>query len=119
MSVNVSNVPELSEVFDLLSQPSRLNIFLAIGRAHVCVCHLESMLEMRQAAISQQLMILRSAGLVKTERRGRHIYYHLSDLRWLDWIEQAALFLNMEIPKFELPEIEGCDYAPAVTNTST
>jgi ArsR family transcriptional regulator len=100
----------LSQAFALLGQPSRLNLFLAIGDEHVCVCHLEAVLGHRQAYISQQLMVLRAAGMVQSERCGRHIFYSISDPRWLDLIKQAARLKGVELPRFDLPEIEDCKY---------
>jgi ArsR family transcriptional regulator len=102
--------PQLTEVFALLGQPARLHILLAIGSEKVCVCQLERLLGSRQAYISQQLMLLREAGLVETERVGRHIFYFIPDRRWLDLVQQAAAIQAIELPKFELPAIEDCEY---------
>jgi DNA-binding transcriptional ArsR family regulator len=111
ISNNTPTNEELAKVFALLGQPARLNIVLVIGSEHACVCHLEAVLGLRQAYISQQLMLLRAAGLVKTERSGRHIFYKLTDLRWLELIRQAARIKQIELPDFTLPEIEGCSYS--------
>jgi DNA-binding transcriptional ArsR family regulator len=114
--MNVSDYkPEFQNfaaVFALLGQPARLQIVLAIGTDHVCVCQLEKLMGNRQAYISQQLMLLREAGLVETERVGRHIFYYLPDPRWLELIQQAALIKNIELPKHDLPAIEDCEYKP-------
>jgi ArsR family transcriptional regulator len=116
MIMNMSDyTPEtnpIAESFSLLSQPSRLLILLAIGEENACVCHLEAVLGMRQAYISQQLMLLRAAGVVKTERSGRHIFYSLADPRWLALIRQAAELKGVTLPQFDLPCIEGCVYTP-------
>lgn len=104
--------PQIAEVFALLGQPARLQIMLAIGMEKVCVCQLEKLLGSRQAYISQQLMLLREAGLVDTERVGRHIFYFIHDPRWLTLIQQAAVIQGIELPKFELPAIEDCEYKP-------
>ena len=112
VSSDKPNPPQLSEVFALLGQPARLNIVLAIGSEKVCVCQLEKLLGSRQAYISQQMMLLREAGLVETERVGRHIFYFVSDKRWLELIQKAALIQNIELPKFDLPAIEECEYKP-------
>jgi ArsR family transcriptional regulator len=101
----------LAQVFSLFGQPVRLKIVLAIGSGHVCVCHLEKALGLRQASISQQLMALRAGGLVKTERIGRHIFYSLTDPRWLDLIQTAAGLKGIVLPVIELPEIYGCSYS--------
>lgn len=112
VSSDKPNPPQITDVFALLGQPSRLHIVLAIGLEKVCVCQLERLLGNRQAYISQQLMLLREAGLVETERVGRHIYYFVPDTRWLDLIQQAAMIQSVELPKFELPAIEDCEYKP-------
>lgn len=101
---------DLNKIFNLLGQPERLKIVLAIGKEHACVCHLESVLGMRQAYISQQLMLLRQSGLVVTERSGRHIFYSLVDPRWLDLIDRAAQLADTSLPSFTLPEIDNCVY---------
>ena len=81
MPVNIS--PELSvplaETFRLMGQPVRIQILLTIAKEEACVCHIEAALGIRQAVISQHLMVLRDAGLVATNRDGRNIYYRLSN----------------------------------------
>ncbi len=57
----------------------RIQILLAIGDDEACVCHLEAVTGMRQAVISQHLMLLRKAGLVTPNRAGRNIYYRLKN----------------------------------------
>ncbi len=101
----------MADIFALIGQPARLHILLAIGTEHACVCQLEALLGLRQAYISQQLMLLRDAGLVETERVGRHIFYRLSEPRWLDLIKTAAGILHLEIPAYVLPEIQKCNYS--------
>lgn len=58
-----SNTSAIADLFRLLGQPVRLRILLAIGTGEACVCHLEAHLGLRQALISQYLMVLRDAGL--------------------------------------------------------
>jgi hypothetical protein len=54
----------------------------------------------RQSTISQHLMILRDAGLVVTEREGRHIYYRLATPGLYHAIYQVTGAAN--IPQEEL-----------------
>ena len=65
-------------MLSLIGQPARIQILLIIGAQEACVCHLEAVLGMRQAGISQHLMALRKAGLVTAQRDGRNIFYHLT-----------------------------------------
>jgi DNA-binding transcriptional ArsR family regulator len=65
-------------LFKLLSHPSRLAILQVLRDGEECVCHLEATLGLRQAYISQQLMVLRQAGLVTDRREGWNIFYRVA-----------------------------------------
>jgi DNA-binding transcriptional ArsR family regulator len=92
MTANISSVTSepLAEIFHLLGQPARIQIVLILARREACVCHLEAALGLRQAAISQNLMALRDAGLVTTERCGRNIFYRLANPALAEAIYQLA-----------------------------
>ena len=62
-------------VFKSLGHPARLAILDALRGGEQCVCHLESALGMRQAYISQQLGVLKAAGIVRDRRDGWNIFY--------------------------------------------
>jgi len=64
-------------LFKLLSHPSRLAILQVLRDGEECVCHMEAALGLRQAYISQQLMVLRQAGLVADRREGWNIFYRV------------------------------------------
>jgi DNA-binding transcriptional ArsR family regulator len=66
-----------SELFKTLSHPVRLSILEILRDGEQCVCHMEAMLKLRQAYISQHLMVLREAGLVADRRDGWNIYYRV------------------------------------------
>ena len=50
---------------------------------------------MRQASISQHLMVLRKAGLVSAQREGRNIFYRLNEPAVLQVLRQAALISGL------------------------
>ena len=62
---------KISAILEEIASPSRLVILLSIGDGEACVCHLESVLNKRQAYISQHLMALRQAGIITSRRDGR------------------------------------------------
>ena len=66
---------EQARMFRALGHPARIAILSILREGEQCVCHLEAMLGLRQSAISQHLMVLRSAGLVEDRRDGWNIYY--------------------------------------------
>lgn len=103
--VNISSQPALEETlaefFRILGQPVRIQILLTIGEKEACVCHLEAFLGLRQAAISQHLMILRDAGLVTTYRDGRNIFYRLAWPELLDVVRQSARLIGISLQELE------------------
>jgi DNA-binding transcriptional ArsR family regulator len=67
-----------AEILKSLGHPIRLQIIEILSEeGEVCVCHLEHLLGLRQAYISQQLSQLREAGLVENRREGLNIFYSL------------------------------------------
>ena len=92
MNISISEHPEeqISRLLSLIGQPVRVQILLIIGAQEACVCHLEAVLGMRQASISQHLMVLRKAGLVTAHRDGRNIFYRLAHPEVIDVLRQAA-----------------------------
>ena len=80
--MNMKDLPtdeQLSRIFRAVSTPARIRILAGIGKGEACVCHLEALLDLRQAYISQQLMELRDVGLLETRREGRYIFYRLTE----------------------------------------
>lgn len=96
--MNIFPVERIAALFQVIGQESRLQILLAIGEGETCVCHLEAMLGLRQATLSQHLMALREAELVSDRRAGRYVYYRLADLSLLGLIRQAAAIQSVDLP---------------------
>ena len=65
--------------FKALAHPVRVQILDMLRGGELCVCHLETALGKRQAYISQQLMVLRDAGLVESRKEGLSVFYRLVD----------------------------------------
>jgi ArsR family transcriptional regulator len=75
-------------VFKALADPTRLKILellrskgrsccdlIARDERGLCACDVESAVGLSQAAISHHMALLRRAGLVTAEKRGRWVYY--------------------------------------------
>lgn len=67
----------LTEFFQVLSDPTRLRILSLLQEHELCVCQLMAVLEMQQSRVSQQLGVLRRAGLLSSTRKGKWVYYRL------------------------------------------
>jgi ArsR family transcriptional regulator, zinc-responsive transcriptional repressor len=72
----------LSAAGDLLralAAPVRIAIVLQLRDADRCVHELVDALDVAQPLISQHLRVLKAAGVVRGERRGREVVYRLGD----------------------------------------
>jgi ArsR family transcriptional regulator len=69
---------EAANLFSVLAHPVRLSILDELRRSRACVCHLQAVLERPQAYVSQQLRVLREAGIVVGERDGTMVYYQIA-----------------------------------------
>ena len=66
-----------SDLLKALSHATRLAILDILRDGEQCVCHMEATLDLRQAYISQQLMILKQAGILESRRDGLNLYYRV------------------------------------------
>jgi len=69
----------LSELFKIFGDNTRIKILCALFQAEMCVCDIAAVLGMSQSAVSHQLRILKQARLVKNRKDGKVVYYSLSD----------------------------------------
>jgi ArsR family transcriptional regulator len=102
---------DLSNRLLLIGQPVRLLILAALAGQEACVCHLEAVLGLRQAALSQHLMILRKAGLVHSRRGGRNIFYRLSNPDLPAALRQLAAAAGVDPEECAMPPappVPGC-----------
>ena len=76
------SVDEQAALFGVLADPTRLKLLKLLSRQQepnaLCVNALACRLGVTQSAVSQHLRVLKSAGLVKGERRGYRIHYFIN-----------------------------------------
>ncbi len=68
-----------AQLLKVLTHPTRLAILSLLRDDEHCVCHMEAHLGFRQSYISQQLAVLREAGLIQDRRDGWNIFYRVAD----------------------------------------
>jgi ArsR family transcriptional regulator len=113
MNTNMEELPldeRVSRIFRAISTPTRFRILTAIGKGEACVCHLEALLNLRQAYISQQLMEMREANVLDTRREGRYIYYRLTEPKLLDMLLQIGVLLGF--PERDMDTLLNAEPAP-------
>jgi ArsR family transcriptional regulator len=86
---------QIGQLFRVLANPARLAILELLKDDEQCVCHLEARLKYRQAYISQQLALLREAGIVQDRREGWNIYYRVTRPEVFELLETARVTLDM------------------------
>ncbi len=78
-SLNEYEIEKLSQLFKTVADPSRIRILSALDRDEMCVCDLAALLGISESAVSHQLRLLRTMGLVTNRREGTVLYYRLID----------------------------------------
>ena len=91
---------EQAALFGVLADPTRLKLLRLLSRQQepnaLCVNALAYQLGVTQSAISQHLRVLKSAGLVKGERRGYRIHYFISQEALTQAQEQISCALPIK-----------------------
>ena len=78
MIINPELTIEKAELLKILSSPLRLCIVHQLAHDDECnVSHFVNCMNFSQPSISQALAKLKSANIVKTDKRGNEIYYSL------------------------------------------
>jgi DNA-binding transcriptional ArsR family regulator len=70
-----------AQVCNGLADPSRILIIYSLAEGPRCVNDIAASMEIPQPTVSRHLKILRERGIVRAERVGQNINYHLTDAR--------------------------------------
>lgn len=82
--IDESRAEAMAPVLAALADPVRLRIvsmLIAAPDGTACGCDLEAPLALSQPTVSHHLKVLREAGLVEGERRGRWVHYRVVPAR--------------------------------------
>ena len=72
-------VMDLSDLFKLFGDSTRLRILWALKGNEMCVDGISTAIGVSVSAVSHQLKALKTANLVRSRREGKWIYYSLCD----------------------------------------
>jgi ArsR family transcriptional regulator len=104
----MSEFTPTANIFKALMHPARLSILEILRDGEQCVCHLEAVLECRQAYISQHLMVLREAGLVEDRRDGARIFYKVIKPEVFDLVDAAIRMNGVEPFPVSYSRVKDC-----------
>lgn len=79
-SLSAEAAIELAAMLKALSDPVRLRLLSVIAShtgGEACVCDISVGIEVSQPTVSHHLKVLRTAGLLDSERRGSWVYYRV------------------------------------------
>ncbi len=75
-----ADVERITELFRLIGEPTRVRLLYAlVDTGEMCVCDLAAVVDAPETSVSHALRLLRMAGVVRTRRDGRMIFYSLTD----------------------------------------
>lgn len=81
-NLSADAVSTAAEMLRTLAHPMRLRIIDLLNAAgELPVCEITDYLDIAQSATSQHLNHMRRIGLLKTDRRGKEVWYSLADTR--------------------------------------
>jgi len=65
----------LSDIFKLLSDPKRVQLFWILCHCEECVVNLSVLLQISSSAVSHHLKLLKDSALAVSRREGKEVYY--------------------------------------------
>ena len=81
---------ELVDALKALAHPVRLRIMKALSGMERNVGEIDDAAEIGQPTLSQQLAVLRNAGLVRTRKDAKLVYYRIDDGRLAKVVDAAG-----------------------------
>ncbi|MEM0921609.1 MAG: metalloregulator ArsR/SmtB family transcription factor [Pseudomonadota bacterium] len=77
--LQLDQTTELAETFGLLADPTRLSIVIACMDQERSAGEIAELLGSSASLTSHHLRLLRSARMLKSERRGKQVFYSMAD----------------------------------------
>ena len=70
---------ELVNILKVLGDENRIRILNLLKDGELCVCEMESILELNQSNVSRHLTRLSSSKLIKSYKKAQFVYYKIND----------------------------------------
>lgn len=87
-------IKRAASFFKVVGDETRMKILCTIAEKEMCVNDIAETVEMTKSAVSHQLKLLKTEGLVKARREGKNIFYSLDDQHVVDIIEIALIHID-------------------------
>jgi len=70
---------DLIEIFKALGDENRIRILNLLIRQELCVCEIETVLDMTQSNASRHLNKLKTSGIITSEKKSQWVYYRVDN----------------------------------------
>lgn len=87
---------EFMAITKALSDSNRVRVLLALRKGELCVCQITELFGLATSTVSKHLSILSRAGLIRSRKTERWVYYRLPDRgapvavrEALDWVQKS------------------------------
>jgi len=92
----------MEQLFKALADSNRLRILAVLRWGELCVCQLMGILGLSQSTVSKHLAILKEAGLLTEQQRGKRTFYILPEdfpSPWVSTVVRAVLDALQDHPE--------------------
>ena len=83
-----------TKILKALSDPTRFKIVELLKQGEICACKFVPLTKKAQPTVSQHLKILENAGIVKSRKEGKMIFYSIVNPKIFDLIEIAKRMIK-------------------------
>jgi len=94
---NSKNINQLATTLSILGEPARLLIVVFLLEKKANVTEITEVLKMSQPAVSHHLRLLKTTGILKSEKKGKLVYYSINDEHVKNLIESGLIHMSCGI----------------------
>lgn len=109
-----------ADFFKTLGHPARIRILEILRDGEASVSELLTQMELEPSHLSQQLGVLRRAGIVQSRKEGASVHYSVADPRIFTLLETAREILSASLKETSslLHELDSIDFGPKAADPS-
>lgn len=90
----MTELEKLAVMFSTLGDETRLKIVLFLQGKQASVTEITNQMDISQSAVSHQLRLLKSTGILTSYKKGKNVFYSLNDDHVKNIIEIAVEHVN-------------------------
>lgn len=94
---NLKSYKAKTDILKAIAHPTRLWIVEQLYDGEKCVCEIVGGIEADFSTVSKHISVLKNAGLVTDEKRGKNVYYSLNTPCVLDFMGCIERIINAKV----------------------